>query len=147
MYNLIKYSDNYYKTSGTSWKYCRDVPAVNDDDESTDFTKANATTDYFNLKVKLTGQTDDNGPKNVEVLVPLRYLIHVWRTLEMPLIDCEINLDLNWSENCVIVATNIAAQAITFSITDTKQLYFLQLKVMQNFLENEYLVLKNNQPE
>ena len=31
MYNLIKYSDNYYKTSGTSWKYCRDVPAVNDD--------------------------------------------------------------------------------------------------------------------
>ena len=120
MYNLIKYSDNYYKTSGISWKYCRDVPAVNDDDESTDFTKANATTDYFNLKVKLTGQTDDNGPKNVEVLVPLRYLIHVWRTLEMPLIDCEINLDLNWSENCVIVATNIAAQATTFSITDTE---------------------------
>ena len=38
----------------------------------------------------------------------------------MPLINCEITLDLNWSENCVIVATNVAAQATTFSITDTK---------------------------
>ena len=38
----------------------------------------------------------------------------------MPLINCEITLDLNWSENCVIVATNVAAEAATFSITDTK---------------------------
>ena len=38
----------------------------------------------------------------------------------MPLINCEISLDLNWSENCVIVATNVAAQATTFSIPDTK---------------------------
>ena len=38
----------------------------------------------------------------------------------MPLINCEINIDLNWSENCVIVSTNIAAQATAFSITDTK---------------------------
>ena len=53
-------------------------------------------------------------------MVPLKYLSNFWRTLEMPLINCEINLDLNWSENCVIVATNAAAQATTFSITDTK---------------------------
>ena len=38
----------------------------------------------------------------------------------MPLINCEITLDLNWSENCVIGATNVAAEAATFSITDTK---------------------------
>ena len=38
----------------------------------------------------------------------------------MPLINCEITLDLNWSENCVILATNVAAQATTFSITDVK---------------------------
>ena len=38
----------------------------------------------------------------------------------MPLINCEINIDLNWSENCVIVSTNVAAQATAFSITDTK---------------------------
>ena len=38
----------------------------------------------------------------------------------MSFINSEINLDLNWSKNCVIVATNVAAQAATFSITDTK---------------------------
>ena len=38
----------------------------------------------------------------------------------MPLINCEINLDLNWSENCVIVATNVTAQATRFSLTDRK---------------------------
>ena len=53
-------------------------------------------------------------------MVPLIYLSNFWRTLEMPLINCEINLDLNRSENCVIVAKNVAAQATTFSITDTK---------------------------
>ena len=44
-------------------------------------------------------------------MVPLRYLSNFWGTLEMPLINCEITLDLNWSENCVIVANNVAAQA------------------------------------
>ena len=58
--------------------------------------------------------------KNVEIMVPLKYLNNFWRTLEMPFINCEINLDLNWSEIFVIVTTNVAAQATTFSITDTK---------------------------
>ena len=53
-------------------------------------------------------------------MVPLKYLSNFWRTLEMPLTNCEITLDLNWSENFVIVATNVADQVITFSITDTK---------------------------
>ena len=53
-------------------------------------------------------------------MVPLKYLSNSWRTLETSLINCEINLDLNWSANCVIVVTNVAAQATTFSITDTK---------------------------
>ena len=52
-------------------------------------------------------------------MVPLNYLPNFWRTLERPLINCEITLDLNWSENCVIVATNVAAQATTFSINET----------------------------
>ena len=52
-------------------------------------------------------------------MVPLKYLINFWRILEMDLINCEINLDLNWSENCVIVANNTDQDA-TFSITDTK---------------------------
>ena len=120
MYNLIEYRDNYSKTSGILWQYCRDVPAVNDDDQILDFTEANTTTDSFNLKGKLTDQTGNNGTKNVEIMVPLKHLSNFWRTLEMPLINCEITLDLNWFENCVIVATNVAVQAKTFSITDTK---------------------------
>ena len=53
-------------------------------------------------------------------MVPLKYLSNFWRTLEMPLIDCEINLILTWSKNCVIVSSNIANQNATFEITDTK---------------------------
>ena len=54
------------------------------------------------------------------MMVPLKYLNNSWRTLEMHLINCEITLDLNWSENCVILATNIAYQDTTFSVTDAK---------------------------
>ena len=53
-------------------------------------------------------------------MVHLKYLINFWRILEMSFINSEINLDLNWSKNCVIVVTNVAAEAATFSITDTK---------------------------
>ena len=56
----------------------------------------------------MTGQTGDNGTKNVEILVPLKYLSNFWRTLEMSLINCEIMFTLIWSTNCVIVSTNIA---------------------------------------
>ena len=53
-------------------------------------------------------------------MVLLKYLSNFWRPLEISLIDCETTLDLNWSGHCVIVATNVAAQATTFSITYTK---------------------------
>ena len=66
MYNLIEYSNNYLKTSGILWQFYRDVPALNDDgDAMVDFTEANATTESFNLKETLTGQTGNNGTKNV----------------------------------------------------------------------------------
>ena len=68
----------------------------------------------------MTGQTGDDGTKNVEIMVPLKYLSNFWITLEMPLINCEINLILTWSTNCVIVSTNAANQNVTFEITDTK---------------------------
>ena len=51
-------------------------------------------------------------------MVPLKYASNFWRTLKMPLVNHEINLDLNWSENCIIVATSAAAQATAFSITE-----------------------------
>ena len=121
MYNLIENSDNYSKPSGILFQYCRDEPATNINNiiELNDFTDANLT-DLFNLKVKLTGQTGDNGTKNLEIIVPLKYLSNFWRTLEMSLINCEITLDLNLSEKYIMVATNIANQGATFSTTDTK---------------------------
>ena len=94
MYNLIEHSDNYSKTSGSLWKYCEDIPAVNNDDNIVDFNGANVT-DSFNFKTKITGQTENNGRiDNVEIMVPLKYLSNYWRTLEMPLINCEVNLIL-----------------------------------------------------
>ena len=68
----------------------------------------------------MTGQTGDDGTKNVEIMVPLKYLSTFRRTLEKPLINSEINIILTWSTNCVIVFTNNANQNATFEITDTK---------------------------
>ena len=117
MYNLIEYSDNYSKTSGSLWQYCKEIPAVNAGD-IVDFNGANAT-DSFNFKTKITGQTDNNGRiDNVEIMVPLKYLSNFWRTLEMPLINCEVNLILTWSADCVIIYTNVANQIPTFAITE-----------------------------
>ena len=50
-------------------------------------------------------------------MVPLKYLSNFWRTLDMPLIDCEVNLILTWSSTCVIINSTGAG---TFAITDTK---------------------------
>ena len=52
-------------------------------------------------------------------MVPLKYLSNFWTTLEIPLINCEIELILTWSRNCVIISTNIANQIPTFTITET----------------------------
>ena len=119
MYNLIKYSDNYEKTSGSLWQYCKDIPARDANNLIANFTGGNAT-DSFNFKAKITGQTGNNGTKDVEIMVPLKYLSNFWRTLEMPLINCEVNLILTWSSTCVLISTNIVNQNATFTITDTK---------------------------
>ena len=81
----------------------------------------NNTTDSFNFKAKITGQTEDDGTKDVEIIVPLKYLSNFWRTLEMPLINCEVNLILTWSSTCVLIATGVQNQNATFAITDTKR--------------------------
>ena len=116
MYNLIEYSDNYSKTSGSLWQYCKDIPAAKNNNAIVNFTDNNLT-DSFNFKVKMTGQTGDDGTKSVEIIVPLAYLSVFWRSLELPLI--KLILILIWSVNCVIVSTNVANQNATFAITDT----------------------------
>ena len=65
MYNLIEYSDNYSKTSGSLWQNCKDISAV-DDDGNINFNEAN-NTDSFNFKNKLTGETNDDGIINIEI--------------------------------------------------------------------------------
>ena len=70
MYNLIEYSDSYSKKSGSLSQYCKDIPAVDNNNAIVNF-KENNLTDSFNFKVKITGQAGDNGTKNVEIIVPL----------------------------------------------------------------------------
>ena len=120
MYNLIEYSNNYSKTSGILWQYCRDELALAVNGDINEFNAANATNNLFKIKEKVTGKTGSNGTKNVELMVPLKYLTNFWRTLEMSFINCQINLNLNWSKNWVIMATDVADQGSTFSKTDTK---------------------------
>ena len=82
-------------------------------------------TDSFNFKTKITGQTAANindgniaGRVNVEIIVPLKNLSNFWRTLAMPLINCKVELILNWSVNCVIIYTDVTNQVPKFTITD-----------------------------
>ena len=56
------------------------------------------------MKQKVTGQTGSGGTKDVEIMVPLKYVSSLSRTLQMPLINCEINLQLKWTRKCIIVA-------------------------------------------
>ena len=77
-------------------------------------------------------KTGNNGTKNVEIMVPLKYLSNFWRTHKMPLINCEISLDLNWSKNCIIVVTDAADQIITFSITDKNYIPVVNLSTEDN---------------
>ena len=107
MYNLIEYSDNYLKTSGSLWQYYKDEPNDNIADSES-----------FKSKVKITGKTPaDGNTKDVKKIVPLKYLSNSWKTLEMPPINCEVNLILTWSRDCVI--TNSTGER-KFSITETK---------------------------
>ena len=109
----------YKKTSGSLWQYCKEIPAVNNAGNTIDFTTTN-TTDSLKFKTKITGQTSNNGRINdVEIMVPIKYLSNFWRTLEMPLINFEVELISDWSANCIIISTNIANQVPTFTITET----------------------------
>ena len=107
MYDLTEYGDNYFKTSGTLCQYYKDDPNDNIEDSES-----------FKSKVKITGKTPNNGnTKDVEMIVPLKYLSNFWRTFEMPLINCEFNLILTWSKDFVI--TNSTGEG-KFAIIETK---------------------------
>ena len=92
MYNLIEYSNNFSKTSGRLQQYCKDIPALNNNGNTVNFNGANAA-HSFNFKAKITYQTDDDEEiDNIEIMIPLKYLSTFRRTLEIPLINCKVNL-------------------------------------------------------
>ena len=111
MYNLIEYSVNYSSTSGSLWHFGRDEIINNADMTNDD----NATS--FKHKASLIGNTEDDGTKNgVKIAVPLKYLSNFWRSLEMLLINCKIEISLKWYETYLITTATTA----TFEITDAK---------------------------
>ena len=96
MYNLIEYSDNYSNTSESLWGLKRDETVNNTDMTNDD----NAPS--FKYKAGLITDTKAGGTKDVvKIAVQLKYLSNFWRSLEMPLINCKVELSLNWIENCV----------------------------------------------
>ena len=118
-YNLIEYRDHYVRTLGSLWQYYRDEP----NDNLTD-------SESFKSKIKITGKTLNNcNKKDVEIMVPLKYLSNFWRALEMPLINCEVNRILIWSSPCIITNSTGAG---TFAITDTKLYVTLVTLSMQD---------------
>ena len=130
MYSLIEYGDNYLKTSWSLWQYYRDNPNDNI-----------INSESFKFKMKTTGKTPAGGnTEGVKIAVPLKYVSNLWRTIEMPLINCEINFTLTWSKNCVIFSGTVERK---FSITDTKP-YVSDVSTQDNaeLLEQLNLVLK-----
>ena len=136
MYNLLEYRKNYRKTTGSLWNYYRDEPNTGTD--ANNITHSILNSESFDYKANFTenGVTHNNLTKNdVKIVVPLKYLSNFWRSLNIPLINCEVELILIWFENCVLInkLTRGAAydadpvvyetdnpEDATFQITDTK---------------------------
>ena len=120
MYNLIEYSDNYSETSGSLWHYYRNKPFLNANGAITDFPVSDNNSASFKFRIKMAGRKENDGTENVKIRVPLKYLSNFRRTIEIPFINCEINLILTCSNRCFIIYNHIAGQEPTFTIADTK---------------------------
>ena len=115
MYNLLEYSKNYRKTIGSLYNYYRDELSDDADDNNFDNIKI-VNSNTFKYKNKITGNTyavdagaqgydvNKNGTQEVELAIPLKYLGNFWRVLNIPLISCEVSLELKWNKNCVITS-------------------------------------------
>ena len=112
MYNLLEYSKNYRKTIAPLYNYYTDE--LSDDNNPSNFPNTNVVnSNAFEYKNKITGNTynvaagaaghDANrvGKQDVKLAISLKYLRNFWRALNIPLISCEISLELKWNKNCV----------------------------------------------
>ena len=105
MYNLLEYSKNYRKTTGSLWNYYRDEPKnpCSSDSESFKY-KNNITGNTYNIGAGEEGYDANKVGKNeTEVVIPLKYLSNFWRSLDIPLINCELELILTGSKTCILV--------------------------------------------
>ena len=152
MYNMLEYSQNYSMTSESLWNYYRDE--IDDVDNNASDSKS------FNYKTKIVGKTprrldrppqpnpdqDGNQPPqppvpalNAEVTIPFKYHSNFWRCLNLPLINCETELDVSWKKDCVLSEHYNRITGTTFQINNAK-LYVpvLTLSINDNikFLEN-----------
>ena len=113
MYNLLEYSDNYQDSTGSLYQFKRDEPP----DDNADVGNNTSSLVYRSRRIS---RTDDNNVNNVK-LVPLKYVSSFFISLEMPLVNCKIDLELTWHKDCMISSVNAAAgQAVLFMITNTK---------------------------
>ena len=96
MYNLLQYSDNYYKRSGNLWNNYRDEinDSANENNDVNNYRINNnktTTSKSFEYKTKIIRRMpNDINILDAEVVVPLKYLSNIWRSLDLPLTNCEI---------------------------------------------------------
>ena len=110
MYNLLEYSKNYEKTSGSLFNYYRDEPkehTLGVGNNAINISIRNSKS--FNYKAKIIGSLADGELEkdDVKIAIPLKYLGNFWRSLDIPLINCEITLILSWYEKCVLVGKSL----------------------------------------
>ena len=92
MYNFT--DKNYRKTTGSLWNYYRD--------ELSNALSSNSGS--FKYKTSITGKTPENNDslRDARIVIPLKYLSNIWKSLNIPLINCEVELILIWSKNCAL---------------------------------------------
>ena len=104
MYNLLEYSKNLKKTTGSLWNHYKDEP--NSSVSANNITHSILNSKSFDYKANFmeNGVAHNNLTKNdVKVVAPLKHLSNFWRSLNIPLINCEVELILNWFKNCVLI--------------------------------------------
>ena len=104
MHNLLEYSKNYRKTTGSLWNYYRDKPSSTIGDNNITHSILNSESFHYKASFMENGVTHDNLTKNdVKVVVPLKHLSNFWTHLDIPLINYEVQLILTWFNNCVLI--------------------------------------------
>ena len=140
MYNLIEYSDNYQDSSATLYQYKRDEPP--EDDAVTDLAADDSSS--FKHKIKLLGNVIEVAGNaagvrrlNVKIVIPLKYLCNFFRSLEMPLINCKILLNLTWKKNACYQLATVMQYLLLMTQSCTFQLLLCQKKIIKILLNNK----------